>query len=117
MKIDISIENNLLKVVIEDNGVGRARSNEFKKESIYHSVAMKLTEERLEMINKIENTENIKVIVSDLHNEEQQVWKCERYGCKVEIYFDFKSPNVPSSPRKILFFSLLVVFYIVGKSI
>jgi ligand-binding sensor domain-containing protein len=81
LKIDISIENNLLKVVIEDNGVGRDRSNEFKKESIYHSVAMKLTEERLEIINKIEKTENIKVIVSDLHNEEQHA--C---GTRVELF-------------------------------
>jgi tetratricopeptide (TPR) repeat protein len=29
--IDISIENNLLKIVVEDNGIGRERSNEYKK--------------------------------------------------------------------------------------
>lgn len=81
LKIDISIESNLLKVVIEDNGIGRARSNEFKKESIHHSVAMKLTEDRLAMINKMENTENAKVIVSDLHDEEQKA--C---GTRIELF-------------------------------
>jgi len=81
LKIDISIESDLLKVVIEDNGIGRARSNEFKKESIHHSVAMKLTEDRLAMINKIENTENVKVIVNDLHNEEQ-----DACGTRVELF-------------------------------
>ena len=81
LKIDICVESNLLKVVIEDNGVGRVRSNEFKKESIHHSVAMKLTEDRLAMINEIKNTENIKVIVIDLHNEEQKA--C---GTRVELF-------------------------------
>lgn len=81
LKIDISTDANLIKVVIEDNGVGRVRSNEFKKKSIHQSVAMKLTEERLGMINKMENTENVKVIVSDLHDEEQNA--C---GTRVELF-------------------------------
>ena len=81
LKIDISIESNLLKVVIEDNGIGRVKSNQFKRESIHHSVAMKLTEERLEMINKMENTENVKVLVSDLHDE-----KLRACGTRVELF-------------------------------
>ncbi|MCW3085802.1 MAG: signal transduction histidine kinase, LytS [Bacteroidetes bacterium] len=68
LKIDISIELNLLKIVIEDNGIGRARSNEYKKVNLHNPVGMKLTEQRLSIIQKIQDYEEIKVSVSDLHD-------------------------------------------------
>jgi ligand-binding sensor domain-containing protein len=81
LKVDISIENKLLKVVIEDNGIGRVKSNEFKDKSIHHSVAMKLTEDRLEVLNKLGNTKNIRVVTSDLYNEDN-----EACGTRVELF-------------------------------
>jgi len=81
LKIEIQKQNHLLKVIIEDNGVGRVRSNEFKNNSTHNPLAMKLTEERLEMISKLENTKNVKVIVIDLYNEEQNA--C---GTRVELF-------------------------------
>lgn len=68
LKIEIKIENNMLKVSVEDNGIGRERSKQFKNESIHDPIAMKLTEERIEMINKLENTKNVKIIITDLYD-------------------------------------------------
>lgn len=81
LKLVISTENNLLKIVIEDNGVGRAKANEFKTNAIHHPVGMQLTEERLNIINNIRKTNEVKVVIHDLVNEAQQAM-----GTKVELY-------------------------------
>jgi sensor histidine kinase YesM len=51
-KIDITFEkeaDTFLKITIADNGIGRAKSNEIKKQKIHKkdSIGIKLTEERL----------------------------------------------------------------------
>ncbi len=81
LTIAISTENELLKIVIEDNGVGRAKANEFKTNSIHHSVGMQLTEERLEMIRNIWKTNEVKVVIHDLYDEAQ-----EASGTKVALF-------------------------------
>lgn len=81
LKLVISTENNLLKIVIEDNGVGRAKANEFKTNAIHHPVGMQLTEERLNIINNVRKTNEVKVVIHDLVNEAQQAM-----GTKVELY-------------------------------
>jgi tetratricopeptide (TPR) repeat protein len=86
LKIDIEKENNLLKITIEDNGVGRMRADQFKKESIHQPVAMKLTGERIEMINELGNTKNVKITVIDLYDNEQQA--C---GTRVELFLPLTS--------------------------
>jgi len=88
LQINIVIESNFLKVVIEDNGVGRICSNEYKKGNIHHSVAMKLTEQRLEMIHKFENSKTVKVLVSDLYDAEKKA--C---GTKVELFLPLLNQN------------------------
>ncbi|HXD94163.1 MAG TPA: histidine kinase [Bacteroidia bacterium] len=47
-------EENALKMVIEDNGVGRKKANELKKETAqqHNSLAIKITEERLNILNR-----------------------------------------------------------------
>lgn len=81
LKIAIYPENSLLRIDIEDNGIGRVRSNEFKKGVLHHSVGMQLTESRIEMINKIWNTKEVKVNVVDLYDEQQNP-----SGTRVELF-------------------------------
>lgn len=81
LSLDISIENKLLKVQIEDNGVGRVQSAKFKTGNIHHSLATQLTEERLELIRNLENTKNIKIEIHDLYDS-----AAKACGTKVEIY-------------------------------
>lgn len=81
LKIDIRSRDNLLLISIEDNGVGRARSSQFKKESIHHSVGMQLIEERLKLINKLWETNNVKVEIHDLHHTNG-----EACGTRVELF-------------------------------
>jgi tetratricopeptide (TPR) repeat protein len=79
--IDISIENNLLKIVVEDNGIGRERSAEYKKKDMHNPVAMKLTEERLEMIKQSINTNKISITIVDLYDQEKKP-----SGTRVELF-------------------------------
>jgi two-component system, LytTR family, sensor kinase len=79
--LDISIENNLLKIIVEDNGIGRVRSNEYKKETMHNPVAMKLTAERLDMMKQSKNATEISVTIIDLHNQEK-----EPCGTRVELF-------------------------------
>ncbi|MDP2386664.1 MAG: histidine kinase [Bacteroidota bacterium] len=81
LTIKIQNKNNLLLVSIEDNGIGRVRSNQFKNESLHDPLAMKLTEERIEMINKLENTKNIKISILDLYDAQQKA-----IGTRVELF-------------------------------
>lgn len=81
LKIDIKSTGKLLLISIEDNGIGRARSSEFKKESIHHSVGMQLIDERLELIKRLWETANVKIIISDLHDDNG-----EACGTRVELF-------------------------------
>ncbi len=69
-QLTIKIEkfnSNVLYCMIEDNGIGRKKSKALKTENNRHqSLGMKVTEERLKLINK-ENTFNI--VINDLEDE------------------------------------------------
>ena len=45
--------NNYLKCCIDDNGIGRARSMELKKESLHKPMGMSITAERIGIINSV----------------------------------------------------------------
>src|SRR6218665_3185304 len=68
LTLKITVEDRLLKIVIEDNGVGRRRAGEYRKEDLHRPVAMSLTEQRLEIIRKMKNFEEVKVSVTDLYD-------------------------------------------------
>lgn len=80
LSIDLILQGELLKITIEDNGVGRELAKSYKAENGEKSMGMKLTEQRLQMINKLQDYENAKVLISDLHNEAG-----EATGTRVEI--------------------------------
>lgn len=81
LRISISRWNSLLKIVVEDNGIGREQAGKYRRESVHRPVAMKLTEKRLSVINMMEDYAGVKVVVSDLTNA---LGKAS--GTRVEIY-------------------------------
>ena len=63
------IDENMLQCIIEDNGVGRTRSQELKSKSATSkkSLGTKLTENRLSLLNKHAQL-NASVDILDLYN-------------------------------------------------
>lgn len=79
LKLSVSHTEKSLKIVIEDNGIGRAKAKQFKSEDKHRSVGMALTEQRLMMINQMEEYEKAKVEVTDLCENDRAS------GTRVEI--------------------------------
>ena len=66
LKVEISVDGGLLTIVVEDNGIGRQRSESFKRDALHHSVGMQLTEQRLKTIYKLKEYEAIHINIIDL---------------------------------------------------
>ncbi len=81
LSLEFKRENNLLKIVIEDNGIGRSKAALYEKESIHKPIAMKLTEKRLQMIHKTWGQNGIEVTVHDLYDSNKNA-----LGTRVEVF-------------------------------
>ena len=78
--IELKTENNFLLCSIEDNGVGRKRSAELRSRKIKKtSMGMKITQERIDIINKAYSTDT-SVRIIDLVSPEG-----EAMGTRVEV--------------------------------
>ena len=66
--ITVSIENNYIKYKIEDNGIGRAQAELYKKinKPATNSLGMELTTERINLFNQKNNGA---VTITDLFND------------------------------------------------
>ncbi|HEU5164243.1 MAG TPA: histidine kinase [Chitinophagaceae bacterium] len=82
----ISEESKMLHCVIEDDGVGREKAEEFKSKSAEHqkSMGLKITTERLALLNK-ENTLSTFCKIDDIINEENEV-----AGTRVQLKIKYK---------------------------
>ncbi len=71
--LDISQINNFLLISIKDNGIGRKKSSELNKTSTsdHHSSGMKLTKDRLDILN-FNNKLEITTQIIDLYNDNKQ---------------------------------------------
>ncbi len=81
IEINFSVENNLLRCTVKDNGVGRKKAREIK-ESMglgHHSMGMSITEERLSLLNR-DGKSKVSSTITDLYGEQQ-----EPIGTLVEI--------------------------------
>lgn len=81
LTVDITQNEEVLRICIKDNGIGREQAKQYRKEDAHRSVAMTIIEQRLLMINKMQEYENAKVVITDLRDEKGTV-----SGTKVEIY-------------------------------
>ncbi|MDB5255860.1 MAG: domain S-box protein [Chitinophagaceae bacterium] len=71
LKIDISLDDDFLLFIVEDNGIGRKKAATIKESHIIKekSYGMLLTKQRLEIINK---RASVSVHIEDLEDEQQQ---------------------------------------------
>src|SRR5690606_32658163 len=69
LKVDITTKNGLLKILVEDNGVGRKRAEAYKKDTLHHSIGMQLTEQRLKTIFKLKEYEGVRLEIIDLKDQ------------------------------------------------
>jgi tetratricopeptide (TPR) repeat protein len=81
LKLDLAMQDTMLKITVADNGIGRQRAAEFRKMDNHQSMGMQLTEQRLLMINKIESLEKARVTITDLCDQEGRPT-----GTRVEIF-------------------------------
>ncbi len=81
--IEVIEGKEFLKCTIYDNGVGRKKSAELSawKEKKHQSLATEITNERLQLLNNINEIKGYKAIVIDLEND-----KAESVGTRIEIY-------------------------------
>lgn len=77
--------NDLLQILIEDNGIGRKGSEMNKKSKAHKSMAMNITRERIDNLNKKHRTEGF-LLVEDFNKE-------LKTGTKVLISLPYKEEN------------------------
>jgi tetratricopeptide (TPR) repeat protein len=81
LNVSVTQSAGMLKIVIEDNGIGRERSKQYKKADAHKSLGMAFTEQRLNVINKMQHYESAKVQITDLYDK-----NARGAGTKVEIF-------------------------------
>lgn len=83
IKIEILKHQNLLKCIIEDNGVGRQESFKKNVNNEYRSFGTTITKERLFLINELYNRELSEKVIDLFDNDGNPI------GTKVEIFIPF----------------------------
>jgi ligand-binding sensor domain-containing protein len=80
-KIEISLtqEKNVLSIIVEDNGIGRAASREIRKSAKHKSVGMEITSNRIEVLNNLMESTSSDIKITDLHDDDKPT------GTRVEI--------------------------------
>jgi LytS/YehU family sensor histidine kinase len=82
-KVELNIykNNDNLFCVVSDNGIGRKKAAEIKEKKLNHkrSMGMQITQDRMEIINKLYNL-NTSVKIYDMENENG-----EPMGTRVEL--------------------------------
>lgn len=83
LKIAFRLTDNTLVCSITDNGIGREKSiaiRQLSKQKDHKSLGMKITNDRLELINRL-NGSNMSLTITDLYDESQQA-----SGTRVDIF-------------------------------
>lgn len=90
--VDLRLKDQRVLCTIQDNGIGRKRSNEINRRAVFNkeSLGMKVMNERIEYLNSVQK-EKIKVIIEDGFNDIEP-------GTKVEI--SFPAEQMPRSHDK-----------------
>mgnify|MGYP002381499032 CR=1 FL=1 len=83
LSIHLSSKNNFLICTITDNGIGREKASEIRRTMPFNkhkSMGMKITEDRLKILNEINNSQ-LSVNITDLKDEQGNA-----LGTKVELF-------------------------------
>jgi|GEM_PF-1141126 len=68
LKLELLKNDNNLKIIVEDNGIGREKSKEFQKYDYKKSLGMKLVEERIKLANEKDQFTLTSVNIIDLYD-------------------------------------------------
>jgi len=81
LTVSASLENEFIKYVIEDNGIGRIQAEDYNKINKLHhkSVGLKITEDRIHLFNQDENS-NGHIRITDLYTADNKPG-----GTRVEV--------------------------------
>jgi tetratricopeptide (TPR) repeat protein len=87
IKISVNKEENMFRCIVEDNGIGRKQSIVFKSDgdTKRESLGMKITEERLEIINKLKKVKT-SIVIIDLKEIDKTM-----SGLRIELLLPFES--------------------------
>lgn len=82
LDIEVRLKGKVLECIVTDNGIGRKVAMEIKekKNKTHNSMGMKVTEGRIALIRKINNTKDANVEITDLEDDKGQA-----EGTKVTI--------------------------------
>ena len=69
--VAVSCDNNIVQIVITDNGVGRSVSAAYKIKNVHQPVAMQLNQERLSIVNSFYKNGEITITIDDLFEDGQ----------------------------------------------
>lgn len=80
LKLDFKLKNNMVKVIVDDNGIGLTKSRELKttNQKVHESRGMTNTRERISLLNELYK-KNISLKISEKENPET--------GTRIEISF------------------------------
>lgn len=80
LKLDFKLKNNMVKVIVDDNGIGLTKSKELKttNQKVHESRGMTNTRERISLLNELYK-KNISLKISEKENPET--------GTRIEISF------------------------------
>ncbi|PKW28735.1 tetratricopeptide repeat-containing sensor histidine kinase [Flavobacterium lindanitolerans] len=80
LKLDFKLKNNMVKVIVDDNGIGLTKSRELKttNQKVHESRGMTNTRERISLLNELYK-KNISLKISEKKNPET--------GTRIEISF------------------------------
>ncbi len=78
--IELQVENRILKISIEDNGIGREQATKLKTDREHESVGMLFSQKRLEILKSISDKDT-RIVVTDLHDG-----KGNASGTRVELF-------------------------------
>lgn len=82
INVTFYLEDDMLNIIIEDNGIGRKNAEQSKKGAAHKSMAMKITKDRIDNLNKKYRSEG-KIIIEDYN-------KAEETGTKVLISIPYR---------------------------
>jgi LytS/YehU family sensor histidine kinase len=94
IEIELSAEKRILTCIISDNGVGRSKAAMFKSKSAerQNSMGLRITTERLALLNKDTNEKTF-FVVEDIVDDEGNV-----AGTRVILRMNYKSLTETTSP-------------------